>query len=158
MPLEFEWGHLPPSFAFSALLLRVPRWLSGKESACQCRRRRFHPWVGKITWRRDWQPAPVAWEIPWRAKPGRSQSTGSQRVRYNGAIEHMCSPPGIPWSRAPRQALLCYSGTFQGGRSAKSSGCLQPWEINHQLVIVTSGELASFGLEIPTVWHLAEWM
>ena len=32
---------------------------SGKESACQCRRHgrhRFDPWVGKIPWRRKWQP------------------------------------------------------------------------------------------------------
>ena len=25
-----------------------PRWLSGRESACQCRRCKFHPWVRKI--------------------------------------------------------------------------------------------------------------
>ena len=31
----------------------------GKESACQCRRLRFNPWVGKISWRRKWQPTPV---------------------------------------------------------------------------------------------------
>ena len=30
-----------------------------EESACQCRRCRFHPWVGKIPWRRKWQPTPV---------------------------------------------------------------------------------------------------
>ena len=24
-----------------------------------CRRHRFHPWVGKIPWRRKWQPTPV---------------------------------------------------------------------------------------------------
>ena len=38
------------------------RWLSGKESACQCRRHRrhkFNPWVRKISWRRKWQPTPV---------------------------------------------------------------------------------------------------
>ena len=37
----------------------LPRWLSGKESACQCRRRGKHgfdPWVGKTPWRRKWQP------------------------------------------------------------------------------------------------------
>ena len=37
------------------------RWLSGNESACQCRRRRrcgFDPWVGKISWSRKWQPTP----------------------------------------------------------------------------------------------------
>ena len=30
----------------------------GKESSCQCRRRKkhwFYPWVGKIPWRRKWQ-------------------------------------------------------------------------------------------------------
>ena len=35
---------------------------SGKESACQCRRRKKHEfdtWVRKILWRRKWQPTPV---------------------------------------------------------------------------------------------------
>ena len=31
----------------------------GKESACQCRTHRFNPWVGKIPWRRKWQPTPI---------------------------------------------------------------------------------------------------
>ena len=34
---------------------------SGKEPSCQCRRRKkcgFDPWVGKIPWRRTWQPTP----------------------------------------------------------------------------------------------------
>ena len=40
----------------------LPRWLNGKESTCQCRRHRRHefdPWVGKVPWRRKWQPMPV---------------------------------------------------------------------------------------------------
>ena len=40
-------------FIRSSILGELPRWLSGKESACQCRRhkrRRFNPWVGKIPW------------------------------------------------------------------------------------------------------------
>ena len=37
----------------------LPRWLSGKESTCQCSRCRFDLWVGKIPWRRKWQPTPV---------------------------------------------------------------------------------------------------
>ena len=48
----------------------LPRWLSGKESACQCRRCGFSAWVRKILWRRKWQPTPV-WEIPWTEGPGR---------------------------------------------------------------------------------------
>ena len=51
-----QWGHkglllLPPA--------GLPRWLSDKESACQGRKRGFDPWVGKIPWRRAWQPTPV---------------------------------------------------------------------------------------------------
>ena len=34
-------------------------WCSGKESACQFRRCRFDPWVRKISWSRNWQPAPI---------------------------------------------------------------------------------------------------
>ena len=48
--------------ACTLMLMGFPRWLSGKESACQCGRHRkceFDPWVGKIPWRRTWQPTPV---------------------------------------------------------------------------------------------------
>ena len=39
----------------------LPRWYAGKESTCQSwrlSRCRFDPWVGKIPWRRKWQPTP----------------------------------------------------------------------------------------------------
>ena len=39
-----------------------PGGSSGKGSACQCmrcKRFRFDPWVGKISWRRTWQPTAV---------------------------------------------------------------------------------------------------
>ena len=36
-----------------------PQWLPGKEPTCQCRRCGFDPWVGKIPWKRKWQPTPV---------------------------------------------------------------------------------------------------
>ena len=43
-------------------LLGFPGGTSGKGPACQCRRPKrpgFDPWVGKIPWRRAWQPTPV---------------------------------------------------------------------------------------------------
>ena len=43
-------GHL-------CCLMGLPRWLSGKEHACQCRRHKkceLYPWVGKIPWRKKW--------------------------------------------------------------------------------------------------------
>ena len=41
---------------FIYLFIRFPRWLSGKESTCQCRKCKFDPSVRKILWRRKWQP------------------------------------------------------------------------------------------------------
>ena len=47
---------LQRDFLNSNLYPRFLWWLSGKESACQCRRYRFNPWVRKSPWRRKWQP------------------------------------------------------------------------------------------------------
>ena len=53
----------------------LPWWLSGKESACQCRRYEFDPWVRKIPWRRKWQPTPVF--LP--GKSHRQEETGGRQ-------------------------------------------------------------------------------
>ena len=37
----------------------LPRSLSSKESTCQCKRYRSHPWVWKTHWKRKWKPTPV---------------------------------------------------------------------------------------------------
>ena len=57
------------------------RWLSGKESACQCGRCLFRPWMGKIPCRRKWQHTPIFLpeEIPWTEEASGLQSIGSQR-------------------------------------------------------------------------------
>ena len=52
----------PPRYIGGWRQGRLPRYCSGKESTCQCRRHkrhRFNPWVKKIPWSRKWQPAPV---------------------------------------------------------------------------------------------------
>ena len=36
-----------------------PWWLSRKESTCKTGGCGFYPWVGKIPWRKKWQPIPV---------------------------------------------------------------------------------------------------
>ena len=58
-----------------------------KESTCnagEAGRCEFNPSVGKIPWRRAWQPTSIlAWRIPWREEPGGLQSMGSERVRHN---------------------------------------------------------------------------
>ena len=36
----------------------LPCWLKWLRILLQCRKPRFDPWVGKIPWRREWQPTP----------------------------------------------------------------------------------------------------
>ena len=76
---------LLPKFSKSQVkfMLGLPRWLSGKEPTCQCRRHRRHrsdPRVRKIPWSRKWQPALVA-------PPGKSQGQGSCHKEWE-ATEH----------------------------------------------------------------------
>ena len=62
----FKWQPPTRSWGF-------PGGTSGKEHACYRRRHKrcsFDPWVGKIPWRRKWQPTPVF-------LPGESQGWGS---------------------------------------------------------------------------------
>ena len=44
-----------PFFASRVLCGGFPGGSDSKDSACQCRRHGFDPWVGKILWRRKWQ-------------------------------------------------------------------------------------------------------
>ena len=63
----------------------LPRWPNGKESACQCRRHMFSPWVGKISWRKILQSTPVF--LPGEFHGQRSLvgygRIGSQRVGHD---------------------------------------------------------------------------
>ena len=38
----------------------LPWWLRQLRICLQCRRPGFDPWVGKIPWKREWQPTPVS--------------------------------------------------------------------------------------------------
>ena len=68
----------------------LPRWLSGKEFTCQCRRNKrcgFKPYVGKILWKVATHSSILAWETPWTEEPGGLQSMGWQRVRHGLATK-----------------------------------------------------------------------
>ena len=59
--IPFGFGHIN-NLEGNKVYGWLPRWLSGKEFACQCRRckrHEFDPWFGKIPWRTKWQPTPV---------------------------------------------------------------------------------------------------
>ena len=75
----------------------LPKWCSGKEPACQCRRQKrngFDPCIGKIPWRRKWQPTPGISSLgnPLNSLPGYS-SGGSQRVEHDWASKNKHMTP-----------------------------------------------------------------
>ena len=56
----------------------LPRWLSGKEFACQCRRCRYDPWPGRtLGKRKETHSTILPWKIPWTEDNGGLQSMGS---------------------------------------------------------------------------------
>ena len=70
------------------LVSRLPRWLSGKESACNAGGAAdtvFNPLVGKIPWRRKWQFTPtfLPGKSLWTEEPGRLQSIELHRVIHD---------------------------------------------------------------------------
>ena len=64
----------------------LPQWLTGKESTCNERNAGelgLIPESGKFPGRGNATHSSIlAWKIQWTEEPGRLQSMGSQRVRY----------------------------------------------------------------------------
>ena len=71
---------------------RLPWWLSGKESSCQCRRHGFDPQVGKIPYRRKQQPTPLF--LPGKSHGQRSLAgyspRGHTRAGHNLVTKQQC--------------------------------------------------------------------
>ena len=72
-------------------------------------------WVGKIPWRRAWQPTPVFLpaESPWTEEPGGLQSTGSQRVRHSWATKHSTAHQITPPATLTIEMPMVLSCTLQ---------------------------------------------
>ena len=69
--------------------LGLPWCLRWWRICLQCRRPGFDPWVGKIPWRRKWQPTPVflSGEFQGQRSLGGYSSWSCKRVRYNWATD-----------------------------------------------------------------------
>ena len=69
------YAQLDHNYTMERLL---PWWLSGKESACQCRRRRFDPcgWEDPLEKEMATHSNVLVWEISWTEEPGRLQFMG----------------------------------------------------------------------------------
>jgi len=71
--------------------MSFPGGPDGNKSFCnECRRPQLDPWIGKIPWRRAWQPIPVflPGKSPQPEEFIRLHSMGSHRVRQDCATKH----------------------------------------------------------------------
>ena len=113
---------LPSANSTLRFLSTILCWLNlfrhtGKEPACQCRRRKrreVDPWVGKIPWSRRWQPSPVflpgkfhgqrspAGYSPW----GHKESDTTERLRTHIVLLNSFFPLLCCW---PGNASTCIS-------------------------------------------------
>ena len=86
-----------------------------ENTCCQCRRHRrcgINPWVGKIPWRKEWQPTPVL--LPEKCHVQRRlasyiQSMRLQIIGHDWADRHVCQL----YHKKPRRKKLCHYGSFE---------------------------------------------
>ena len=79
----------------------LPWWIRWQRICLQCRRLGFDPWVGKILWRREWQPTPgfMPGEVhgqrslegysPW----GHKDSETTEQLTHLTAVENSVEVP-----------------------------------------------------------------
>ena len=95
----------------------LPRWLSSKESSCQCRKHERHGFnPGSASCRREWLPTPVF--LPRKFQGQRSlvgYSPWIHRVGHDWATEHthegICSLKIHLWNFLVIQWLGCHAST-----------------------------------------------
>ena len=79
----------------------LPRWLSSKEFACQSRRCRFGPWVGKIPWKWKWQSTPAF--LPGKSRGERSLVSYSPWGHKESVMTKWLNTNNVSW-----YARCCY--------------------------------------------------
>ena len=151
----YYWPFVITKQVFFQKRQGLPRWLSGKEPICQCRRPKrqgFNPLEeGMAT-----HSSILAWEIGWTEEPSGLQSIGLQRVRHvwsdlahtHALVENSRPVPPIPrvsgcagaarghgWARSwkrgkspgsPPGLLWCHLGGAVGGAWGPEGGSLCP--------------------------------
>ena len=146
--LDWEFVEMGANPISSVVFSQVglPRWLSGKESACQCKRLRFDPWVRKILWRRAWQLTLVflpgesmdreAW---WAAVHGVIHQTWLKRLSTHVYLQ-------LNYDRKLRHISEGRMGVERGWVEKRSDF----WKL--YCVVLFSSSFSSFGFKIACWW------
>ena len=108
----FPPTHLSPSNVQYNLFICIiyigfPGGSVVKESTCQCwrcKRRGFDPWVGKIPWRRKWQPTPISLPRTFNGQKGlEGYSPWSHKLLHMTECEH--KHESISYMSSPHWAI-----------------------------------------------------
>ena len=114
--LYMHFWVIPEKCNFCELMYSwgIPRWHSGRESTCQCRRCKrcgFDPWVGKIPWNRKWQPTLVF--LPGKSHEQRSLVGYSPwDHKESDTSEHACTLYTIMSCRFLQKSSLAWMIRF----------------------------------------------
>ena len=101
------YKHADLCFKEAITYMKLLWWLSGKEPTCHYRRCGFNPWVGKIPWRRTWQPASVF--LPGKSYWQRSLAGYSPEGCKQTQVKQLSMPARISGSRNDAFHHLCYA-------------------------------------------------
>ena len=167
---EEAWQH--KWLAFPASSAGLPRWLSGKELACQCRSCGFDPWIRKIPWRRKWQLSTVF--LPGQPHEQRSPEgyivLGSHKA--SDTAEHaslfheatrrwigMSVEEWTPWQKwAPerlKQSFLCWKQTWQLTFWTGQFSVVRGWYVLHGKFSPIACPYPSDNSSLPPCPHLS---
>ena len=103
--------------------LGFSRQHSGKESSCQCRRRkgcRFSPRVRKIPWRRAWLHYILAWKIARTEEPARAIKCIWANPKWSNKIIRACTM-FLFYKKVVKIQIGRYKGRHLNGTPNKSS-------------------------------------
>jgi len=129
-----------------------PGGAGGKEPTCQwrrCKRPGFNPWVGKIPWRRAWQPTPgfllgeshgqgsLAGYSPW----GQRESDTTEATWHSTVSQESV----INIHTFPSLSLLTHTGTQTHTQPWTRVWCSKNWKT--ALVLPFPGEFLSFHVQ-----------
>ena len=118
-------------------ILSFPGGSDGKSVCLQFGRPRFDPWVGKIPWRRKWQPTPVVlpgkfhgWRnvicySPWGRKESDTTEglVYSKRIQFrNSQMEEMCKAK----TYGERTRALSRGHSSQISKRSQTQRCYEP--------------------------------
>jgi len=152
-----SWGQGVVLFTF---IYCLQIW-SSTESTCQCRsyrRQGFDLWVGKIPWRRKWQPTPVF--LPGKSHGQRSLVGYSPWDSKESEVTERLSMPTQGFSKGMLRWLLLWMWDWcpQGLFVPAESSSMKIWQMENLISLaLISGWLCSIiSLCVVSLWPYFE--